>query len=176
VQVRRVVTGENADGKAVFVDDAVLEGRSPALLGGSVFHQIWGSDARVALPSDGSEPAWTRFFPPADGFRFLIWSAAPESSTLPEGLDFGAAVTELQEALPGLADFNEPDAPGMHTTPTVDLDLVLEGEIWLELDDGEEVLLGPGDCVIQNGTRHAWHNRTSAPATMLSVLVGADRA
>ena len=49
----------------------------------------------------------------------------------------------------------------MHTTQTVDLDLVLEGEIWLELDDGEEVLLGPGDCVIQNGTRHAWHNRSS---------------
>jgi mannose-6-phosphate isomerase-like protein (cupin superfamily) len=175
MQVRRVVTGEDANGKAVFVEDAVVEGRSPALLSGTVFHQLWGSDGQVALPSDGTEPAWSRFFPPADGFRFLIWSAAPETSSLPEGLDFGAAVTELQELLPGLADFNEPDNPGMHTTQTVDLDLVLEGEIWLELDDGEEVLLGPGDCVIQNGTRHAWHNRSSEPATMLSVLVGADR-
>jgi quercetin dioxygenase-like cupin family protein len=32
---------------------------------------------------------------------------------------------------------------------------VLEGEVWLELDDGAEVRLRPGDTVVQNGTRHA---------------------
>ena len=53
----------------------------------------------------------------------------------------------------------EPDAPGMHTTATIDFEVVLEGEVWLELDDGEEVHLRVGDCVVQNGTRHAWRNR-----------------
>ena len=52
----------------------------------------------------------------------------------------------------------------MHTTDTVDIDVVISGEVDLELDDGSEVHLRPGDCVIQNGTRHAWRNRTSEPA------------
>jgi quercetin dioxygenase-like cupin family protein len=88
-------------------------------------------------------------------------------------IDIGAAIGELQRRLPGLADVMEPDHPGMHTTDTVDLDLVISGEIWLELDDGEEVHLRTGDCVIQNGTRHAWHNRSSEPAVMFGALLGA---
>jgi len=60
---------------------------------------------------------------------------------------------------------------GMHRTPSVDLICVLSGEIWLELDS-EEVLLREGDCVIQNGTRHAWRNTSDSPCTMAVVLVG----
>ncbi len=52
----------------------------------------------------------------------------------------------------------EPDHPGMHTTDTMDFDVIVSGEVYLELDDGAEVLLKAGDCVIQNGTRHASHN------------------
>jgi len=29
---------------------------------------------------------------------------------------------------------------------------------------------------VQNGTRHAWHNRTSEPVTVAVALVGARRA
>ena len=46
----------------------------------------------------------------------------------------------------------------------------------LELDDGASKKLAPRDVVIQNGTRHAWRNRSSKPATMLFVLVGANRS
>ena len=49
------------------------------------------------------------------------------------------------------------------------------GEVHLELDDGEGKKLAPRDVVIQNGTRHAWRNKSSQPATMLFVLVGAQR-
>ena len=62
-----------------------------------------------------------------------------------------------------MAEHQEPDDPGMHTTDTVDFDFVVSGEVYLELDDGAEVLLKPGDCVVQNGTRHRWNNR-SRPA------------
>lgn len=74
---------------------------------------------------------------------------------------------------PGIADLMEPD--GMHTTPTVDYGLVLQGEIVLELDDGRCTRLSAGDLVIQNGTRHAWRNRSGEPVTMAFVLVGANR-
>lgn len=75
----------------------------------------------------------------------------------------------------GLMDVFEPDAPGMHTTDSVDYGICLEGELYLELDDGEEVRLTPGACVVQRGTRHAWHNRSDRPALMCYVLIGADR-
>jgi mannose-6-phosphate isomerase-like protein (cupin superfamily) len=48
--------------------------------------------------------------------------------------------------------------------------MVLEGEISLELDTGE-VLLEPGDCVVQRGTRHAWRNRSGGPVKMMAVMV-----
>jgi hypothetical protein len=46
----------------------------------------------------------------------------------------------------------------------------------LELDDDASTRLVPHDVVIQNGTRHAWRNKSDAPATMLFVLVGAKRS
>jgi hypothetical protein len=38
------------------------------------------------------------------------------------------------------------------------------------------VHLAPGDMVVQNGTRHAWRNKTDQPTTMAFVLVGADKS
>jgi mannose-6-phosphate isomerase-like protein (cupin superfamily) len=45
-----------------------------------------------------------------------------------------------------------------------------------ELDNGAEVTLKPGDIVVQNGTRHRWHNRGDTVARLLSVTVGAHNA
>ena len=47
--------------------------------------------------------------------------------------------------------------------------------MYLELDDGKAVHLTPGTCVVQRGTRHAWHNRGDRPALMMFVLIGANR-
>ena len=84
-----------------------------------------------------------------------------------------AAFAEIQSKLPGMAEVLEPMHPGMHTTDTVDFDVVLSGEVYLELDDGAELLLKTGDCVVQNGTRHAWHNRSSKPCVIAVTLIGA---
>jgi hypothetical protein len=173
MQIRRVVTGRQADGTSVFVSDEIVAPVEVSLLRGASFTHVWGSDDVVALPSDGTEPAWTQFFPPSTGFRFVYFTLPPDDTPLPDGLDIGAALNELNERLPGLIEHSEPDSPGMHTTDTIDLDVVLSGEVWLELDNGAEVQLHAGDCVIQNGTRHAWHNKSNQPAQILSALVGA---
>ncbi len=60
----------------------------------------------------------------------------------------------------------------MHKTCTVDYCIVLSGEIWAVLDEGE-VLLRAGDCLVQRGTHHAWSNRTDEPCTIAFVLVAA---
>jgi len=67
----------------------------------------------------------------------------------------------------------EPGAPGMHTTATVDFEVVLSGQVTLELDDGASVTLGPGDTVVQNGTRHRWSNPGSVPVVIAVFLIGA---
>ena len=69
----------------------------------------------------------------------------------------------------------EVEHPGMHTTGTIDYGVVISGEIWLELDDRAEVHLKQGDCVVQNGTRHAWRNKSVEPCIMAFVMVGAKR-
>ena len=169
------MTGIDSSAKAVFVGDEVVAPVTVGLMPGTEFVQVWGDDARTSLPHDGSPPAWQGFFPPAEGFRFLVWTLGPESTTLPPDLDIGAALAEMAERLPGLSEHVEPDHPGMHTTDTVDFNFVVSGEVWLELDDGQEKLLRTGDCVVQNGTRHAWHNRTDGPVTIATAIVGAPR-
>src|SRR5579864_7385786 len=130
MRVRRVVTGRNAQGTSVFVSDEEVEPITVDILPGTEFHQLWSADETVDLPSDGSRPAWSGYFPPAGGFRFGFFTLGPDSVALPEDLDVGAALAELGEKLPGLADVLEPDHPGMHTTDTVDFDLVISGEAW----------------------------------------------
>jgi len=176
MNVRRVVTGQRADGTSVFVSDEQVEPVTVSLLPGAAFHQLWASDTMVQLPTDGTAPDAPRYFPPAAGFRFGVFTLGPDTVAAPESIDFGAALAEVAQKLPGLADSLEPAAPGMHTTDTVDYDFVLSGEVWLELDAGAQVLLRAGDCVVQNGTRHAWRNKSSAPCVLAFALVGAQRA
>jgi mannose-6-phosphate isomerase-like protein (cupin superfamily) len=174
--IRRVITGQTGDGTSVFVSDELLDADTVALMPTTEFHRIWGSDVTVALPASGAPANAPRFFPPAEGFRFLVWTIGPSEARLPENLDIGAAMQELETRLPGLIDHNDPDDPGMHTTDTVDFDYVVSGEVFMELDNGAEVHLRPGDCVVQNGTRHRWTNRGSQPCTIVTALVGARRA
>ncbi|HVA07930.1 MAG TPA: cupin domain-containing protein [Acidimicrobiales bacterium] len=173
--MRRVVTGQTADGKSVVVSDSHVEPTEVSLLPGYVFHRMWGSDAPPSLPTDGSPPGAPGYFPSADGYRFAFFTVGADAIAFPEDFDLAGALDELECKLPGLAGVMEPDQPGMHTTDTVDIDLVVSGEVWLELDDGVEVQLQAGDSVIQNGTRHAWHNRGTEPAVIFVALLGAHR-
>lgn len=175
MKVRRVVTGRQADGKSVFVSDEGVEPVTVSLLPGAEFHRLWGSDETPKLPTDGTPPSQNNYFPPAGGFRWAFFTLPPASQQTVEGIDFEKAFAEFEEKLPGMAGHMEPDSPGMHTTDTVDFEVVLSGEIVLELDDGAEVTLRTGDTVVQNGTRHAWHNRGEVPAVLAVGIIGAVR-
>jgi mannose-6-phosphate isomerase-like protein (cupin superfamily) len=175
VQVRRVVTGITAEGKSVFADDSAVDAITLGLLPGYEFHRLWGSDATTVLPDAGGPRAPMAYFPPTEGFRFGLFSVAPGSSELPPDLDFTAALDEMEAKLPGMSAHMEPDNPGMHATDTVDFGYIVSGRVTLELDDGATVDLGPGDTVIQNGTRHAWRNPHDEPCVIVVALVGAVR-
>jgi mannose-6-phosphate isomerase-like protein (cupin superfamily) len=62
------------------------------------------------------------------------------------------------------------DNEGWHTTATIDFVMILDGDVTLALDDGE-VDLHAGDFVVQDGTRHAWRNRSGRPVRMAVVML-----
>jgi mannose-6-phosphate isomerase-like protein (cupin superfamily) len=157
---RRVVTGHTAEGKAVVASD----GEVPSILigdRGSATTLLWGRDEPGRFPDDGSQPAISSPYPPPGG------SVAAMMELAPEGDDLHEFVRD------GLAQWADPDDPGMHRSATHDYDIVIEGIVGLELDDGVEVALYPGDFVVLNGTRHRWHNRGDSIARVFAVAVGA---
>ena len=89
-------------------------------------------------------------------------------------LDIEAAIKEIEEKLPGMLAHFEPGDPAMHTTDTIDYEYIISGEIWLELDNGEKVHLKAGDTVVQNGTRHAWRNRSTESCQMVICMIGVN--
>ncbi|MHB8512287.1 MAG: cupin domain-containing protein [Actinomycetota bacterium] len=175
MQRRRVVTGTSSEGKSVVVIDERVDPITIALNPGGAFERIWGGDEIVKLPTDGILPATTGWFPPAGGFRFAVVTFGPEQS-MNDDFDMDSALVEMRDKVPGLLETLEQDNPIFHTTDTIDFNFIVDGEISLELDDGKEVLLRTGDCVVQNGARHAWHNRSGRPCVMAVALVGAHRA
>jgi len=175
MDIRCIVTGQNQSGKSVFVRNAPVKPVTLSLFPGYEFHRLWGGDSVPELPSDGTARVPSRYFPPIHGFRFGFFTLPPDTITRIDRLNTASAIEEIQQKLPGLLDVLERDHPGMHTTDTVDFDVVVFGEVVLELDDGAEVLLKAGDCVVQNGTRHAWHNRSSTNCLIAVALLGALR-
>ncbi len=127
------------------------------------------------LPADATDPTpgLRSQLPPPGGTCFVIVRFPPDDVL--RDVDQGAADAEQRMASPGIAERFEPGNPGMHATDSVDYVLVLDGAIWLDLDDGTMVRLGPGDTVIQNATRHAWRNLGREPATLAVVHVGVTR-
>jgi hypothetical protein len=128
---------------------------------GSAVTLLWGRDDLAQFPDDGSPPALAAPIAPPGGSRCAI-------------MELAAVGDEFQEFVrTTMSPWADPDDPGMHQTPTIDYDIVLDGTVGLELDDGQEVILQAGDIVVQNATRHRWHNRGTGVARVLAVMLGA---
>ena len=171
--MKRVVTGHKGNGKSVFLEsdepDHIV--RAP----GVVWREIWATypDSQVPLVDDYKSEMrtrWNSVFPDTGETRMRIVEFDPEEMARSSSAE---TAQQFSEALPGLMEHMEEDAPGMHTTDSVDYGILLTGKIKLELDDGEMVELEPGDVVVQNGTRHAWHYVEKC--TIAWILIGVHR-
>ena len=170
---RRIVTG-NLNGKSVVQGDVPLAAYEFKTVPGYQHALIW---LNPETPDLGKEQRFDRYpdsVVPGPGGTCLHFVTFPPGSVFADpSFDGEAAQKEALVRLPGLADHFEKEDPGMHKTNTVDYAVVYEGEIWMELDDGETLHLNRGDVVVQNGTRYAWRNKGAKPVTMLFFLNGA---
>ena len=153
LQVRRVVTGHDVNGKAVVVSDERLTA-VPRRIGANITGcEIWSTDG---MPVDNSREA----------------DAAQRAGfvTRHNYVGSGEGTTcRITEFAPG-------HGPFPHRTETVDYAILLSGEIDLELDGDAVVHLKPGDVVVQRGTMHTWLNRGSVPAVFAFILIDAKPA
>jgi len=177
--IRRVVTGHDADGKAILISDAHSPHvRTSPYRPGVAFTNLW-TTATMPVPVHGSADPVTpamKLDPPPQGSNFRIVEFAPERSYIGDidAEQARAAFAAMGGAAHALAEGEKSRHPFMHRTKTVDYGIVLSGEIYLVLDESE-VLLRAGDVCIQRGTNHAWSNRSDAPCLVAFVLLDGDR-
>src|SRR5437667_6328956 len=155
---RRIVTG-NVNGKAVVQSDEPLLAYQFKTVRGYEHTLVWVNPAIPDLSKEQRFDGYPDSVVPGPGGTSLHFVTFPSGAVFSSpSFDGEAARRESLDRLRGLADHFEKDDPGMHKTNTVDYAVVVDGEIWLELDDGKTVDLKKGDVVVQNGTRHALRN------------------
>ncbi len=177
---RRIVTGHDADGRAVILEDAPPP-RVVRIGGemGPLFYEIWNTretPARIDRASGEPAEAGVQLAPPKNGTRIRVLDIPPEGDEV-------ASLTPEQArahfAEVGAADASAHARGGgarhafMHRTETVDYGIVLEGEVVLIMDEGETIARA-GDIVIQRGTNHGWANRSDRNCRIVFVLIDGE--
>jgi mannose-6-phosphate isomerase-like protein (cupin superfamily) len=143
--VRRVVTGHDANGKAVVKIDDISPNRPPRDVNTvNEVTVIWTTEG-FPVDNDGDEDGGTR----------------DTGITHPNGTVF-----RIVSFGPGNPDMN-------HRTDSIDYAVVISGEIDMELDDGVSVHLKAGDTLVQRGTIHNWKNRGTEPCLIAFILIHA---
>lgn len=151
--VRRVVTGSSVvDGGAadhrVVTDSAVVDGGAAHGVSSptTTITDLWHTGGPLQSVEQGGDPdgPWS-LVPPAGGLWFRLVELTPAP----------------------------PSEDGWHFTPTIDVDVVLRGRVLLELPDGVQTELGPGDVVIQRGTNHRWTALGDEQFAMATVMIDA---
>jgi mannose-6-phosphate isomerase-like protein (cupin superfamily) len=167
---RRIVTGHDAQGKAVTLFDGPIAAhqRSP---GGNAITMLWvtgESPADVEGPADRAETK-IGVPPPPDGSIFRIVDFPPTSPS--------AAPVDHHKVLIGMgidpATQGYCRHPNTHRTRSIDYVIVLDGEIDMLMDD-TEVHVKAGDVLVQQGTNHAWVNNGTKPCRIAFILIDAQ--
>ena len=150
---RRVVTGLH-NGKSIIEEDSIVTNVSEHFPG-LIISDIWSTDSSPAKFEE--KIIENTAFPntPLNGSYFRYVQIPPDK-------DLGIVTLE-----------NQPH-PLMHQTETLDYIIILSGEIYLIVDEGE-TLLQAGDIVVQRGTNHAWSNRSELPCIQLAILLDASK-
>jgi mannose-6-phosphate isomerase-like protein (cupin superfamily) len=172
--IRRVVTGHDAAGRSVFIMDAPAPHAYQRSAGSAAVTELWETRSAPANNRGSAEVTDHpfRLAPPKNGSVFRIIEYPPDTERL-AALEAQRAAADDGSGHGDAFDRGAPRHPGFHRTNSVDYAIVLSGEIYAMMDEGE-VLLRAGDVLIQRGTNHAWSNRSDKPATLAFVLVDAE--
>ncbi|MFN2098471.1 cupin domain-containing protein [Altererythrobacter sp. MF3-039] len=147
--LRRIITTEDSDGRAVVLDDGpsanVLE------LNGSRVVRLWETrQLPVPIPVSEDKGATAE-----NGYRDGFIGSSVYYADLPVGS--------------GL------DEVPIHKLDSMDYIVLLEGEVDLVLEGGERIPMKPGELLIQAGNNHSWVNTGNTPARLLCIILTGER-
>ena len=143
LQMRRVVTGHNKDGKAIVQIDEPVK------------------NVVSSRPGVSSCVVWSTKGFPVDNDGNIDPTTGTFKTTVENGTVFRVVRYE-----PGVT-------PRNHRTDSIDYAVVVSGEIDMELDDGVVVKLKAGDALVQRGTIHNWVNRGKEDCVIAFILIAA---
>lgn len=170
-KVRRVVTGQNEQGRSTILFDG-LAGNTKEMesMPGVALTDLWetlSAPARNEGALDAADRP-VRLTAPNPGSIFRLVEFPPDS----QWRDVANAGTAFGSIGAGAAPDEHSSDPMRHKTDTIDYIVVVKGEIYAIVDDGE-VLLKAGDVFIQRGTMHSWSVRGDEPCLIVVVLIAA---
>ncbi len=175
--IRRVVTGNDERGRSKVVWDGPAPNTHEASMGSGRGHtDLWVyNESPLPLSGDDDGNLKYVFSGPPEGGHFRVVHARERPADYDPAKD--------KDLVPAHAAKERPDSRGvwdrggnsafsssMHKTETVDYGIVLAGERELILDDCE-LVMKPGDVVIQVGAWHQW--RMPKGAMMAFDMIGA---
>ena len=141
MEARRVVTGHDANGRAIVLEDEVLQG-PPQMASGIEPLPLW-TTAGFPVSNDGAT----------------------------DTKDDVAGITKPRGTVFTLVKFGPGNTPLPHRTNSIDYGIIVSGEIDMELDDGQLVHLKAGDVLVQRGTIHNWVNRGTEPCVLAAIII-----
>jgi quercetin dioxygenase-like cupin family protein len=141
--VQRLVTGHDANGRAVFKSEDVTPTKMVPS-GDASFLLVWTTDT---VPADNNDET--------------------------DGRDRDAGVTLNRGSVIRIVDMLPGKQSPMHRTNSIDYGIVMEGEIELELDDGAKRTVRQGGIIVQRGTNHLWRNTSDKVCRIAFILIEA---
>jgi len=170
------VTANDTRGHSYILSDGESPNsrRSPNVPGFGAAH-VWTTPPGPVDNSGEFDPASADaeipMYPLPGGTVFRVADFPPDSAYTDAGKDAIFGEIGGQHARDGAA-YSQDRHFWFHKTDSIDYAVVLEGEVWLLLDD-DEALLRAGDVVVQRGTSHSWANRSGKPCRVAFILIGA---
>ena len=159
------VIDENQKSRAI-ADGPSPDVRTDPARPGFAVHRMWVVDGFPAKIVYETLQLSNVLVPPAKGSVLNVFTFPPDESW--KGKVGEREVRAYFQAMgaPNASTYsaNAPH-PYMQKTRTLDICIVLEGEIVLVLDT-QEVTVKQGDFVINRGVNHAWSNRSGKPAVV----------
>jgi hypothetical protein len=164
-QARCVVSGFDDDGRSTIASDGPTVRRvaTPAF----TVCDVWETESLPVPLTQGTAEGEVTLLPADTGFIYRVTTFPPDKEWSPE---------DFSQSLDGMGGEGARDEasekPNMHVHPTLDLITVVSGEIYVVFETSE-ALLKQGDTAVIRGAMHAWSNRSDAPCTITSLMMGA---
>ncbi len=164
---RRIVAVDRVAGKSSLVSDGPSPDlRTDAARPGFALQRMWVVDSAPAKLVFETLHLPAVIVPPAKGSVLNVFTFPPDAAWKDKIAATDVAAYFESVGAPDASTYSAQALhPYMQKSRTLDLCIVLEGEIVLVLDT-QEVTVKAGEFVVQRGTNHAWSNRSNKPAVV----------